>query len=134
MKNPTFPSSRIREINDIREEMWKRLEREYISAKHKWRKSVGRFQAIESGDMVQVVNKRSPAGFWSIGVIEDIKISKDGQYPKFKIRMQDGTHVIRSSSTLHHLKLSPPPPWKDLKRKLPNQASTALGEEGVLHL
>ena len=94
------------ELERIADELWKRLEREYIKAQAKFAKEGTDLDSrLERGDLVLILTERTAKGLWPIGTVLEAREGKDHCSRKFRIRLKNKVELIRSASFLAPIKI-----------------------------
>ena len=146
--SPSLPEDadlrqRKTEVDRIAGELWVRLQEEYVRAQARYAKSKGRAGiSLRPGDMVLVLNERTPVGLWAIGTILEAREGSDGLPRKFLLRVGKKVGLIRSAMMLAPIRigsslsngrlLQEPPklrltdPWERDSHKLAEKRMRAL--------
>ena len=65
----------------------------------------GRSQKLTLGDLVLVLNEKTPVGLWAIGTVLEVREGPDGQSRKFRLRIGKRLDVVRSASSIAPISL-----------------------------
>ena len=93
-------------LEELTNDLWTRLEREYLKAQSKFASQRDRLDTgLERGDLVLVLTEKTAKGLWPIGTILEKKEGKDSLARKFRIDLGSRVDLVRSASYLAAIKI-----------------------------
>ena len=106
-RSPSTPLGVVKaELEQLSEELWARLENEYLKAHRRFAKQTAALSGnLERGSLVLVLTEKTPQGLWPIGTILETRVGKDQQTRKFRVGLGNKTNLIRSAAHLAPIKI-----------------------------
>ena len=135
--------SRKAGADEFAKELWVRLQKEYLSAQARYSAEKDKLaQKLQPGDLVLVLNEKTPVGLWAIATVLEARDGSDGQQRKFRLQLGSKLDVVRSATMLAPIrietslsnerllyappKLRRPSPWERHTRALASKRERAL--------
>ena len=95
-----------RKRNRLGSVLWERLHKEYLQAQARFSNERGALTTrFQPGDLVMVLNIKTPVGLWAVGCILEIKEGSDRRKKKFRLRVGKKIDVVGSVAALAQLKV-----------------------------